>query len=204
MSAKAIDAGRTALLIVDLQNDFLHPQGAYGRAGQTAEAIAALPGRVKPLADAMRAAGGWIVSTQFTLVPAKGGEPFISEHLRELRPFLGKGDFEPGAWGHRLVDELQPADLTLEKVAYSAFYQTRLEWVLKRADIETLMVCGIVTNGGVASTVRDAHVRDFHTIVVGDCCAAFSSEAHDTALRDLSTVSQVMNTKDANGLLPPS
>ena len=204
MSAKAIDAGRTALLIVDLQNDFLHPQGAYGRAGQTAEAIAALPGRVKPLADAMRAAGGWIVSTQFTLVPAKGGEPFISEHLRELRPFLGKGDFEPGAWGHRLVDELQPADLTVEKVAYSAFYQTRLEWVLKRADIETLMVCGIVTNGGVASTVRDAHVRDFHTIVVGDCCAAFSSEAHDTALRDLSTVSQVMNTKDAIGLLPPS
>ena len=163
-----------------------------------------LPGRVKPLADAMRAAGGWIVSTQFTLVPAKGGEPFISEHLRELRPFLGKGDFEPGAWGHRLVDELQPADLTVEKIAYSAFHQTRLEWVLNRAGINTLMVCGIVTNGGVASTVRDAHVRDFHTIVVGDCCAAFSSEAHDNALRDLSTVSQVMNAEDAVALLPLS
>jgi len=204
MSEWTIDGPQTALLIVDLQNDFLHADGAYGRAGQSAEAIAALPGRVKPLADAMRATGGWIVSTQFTLVPAKGGEPFISEHLRELRPFLGKGDFEPGAWGHRLVDELQPADLTVEKIAYSAFYQTRLEWVLKRAGINTLMVCGIVTNGGVASTVRDAHVRDFHTIVVSDCCAAFSSEAHDTALRDLSTVSQVMNAEDAIGLLPPS
>ena len=176
MSGRAIDTVRTALLIVDLQNDFLHPQGAYGRAGQSADAIAALPGRVKPLADAVRAAGGWIVSTQFTLVPAKGGQPFISEHLKELRPFLGKGDFEPGAWGHQLVDELQPADLTVEKVAYSAFFQTRLEWVLRRAGVETLVVCGIVTNGGVASTVRDAHVRDFHTIVVGDCCAAFSSD----------------------------
>lgn len=204
MSERTIDGAQTALLIVDLQNDFLHADGAYGRAGQSAEAIAALPGRVKPLADAMRAAGGWIVSTQFTLVPAKGGEPFISEHLRELRPFLGKGDFEPGAWGHRLVDELQPADLTVEKIAYSAFHQTRLEWVLNRAGINTLMVCGIVTNGGVASTVRDAHVRDFHTIVVGDCCAAFSSEAHDTALRDLSTVSGVMSADEAANLLPSS
>ena len=204
MSERTIDGAQTALLIVDLQNDFLHADGAYGRAGQSAEAIAALPGRVKPLADAMRAAGGWIVSTQFTLVPAKGGEPFISEHLRELRPFLGKGDFEPGAWGHRLVDDLQPADLTVEKVAYSAFYQTRLEWVLKRAGINTLMVCGIVTNGGVASTVRDAHVRDFQTIVVGDCCAAFSGKVHGTALRDLSTVSRVIGVDEAIELLVPS
>lgn len=203
MSANAIDAERTALLVVDLQNDFLHPEGAYGRAGQTAEAITALPGRVKPLADTMRSAGGWIVSTQFTLVPAKGGEPFISGHLKELRPFLGKGDFEPGAWGHQLVDDLQPADLTVEKVAYSAFFQTRLEWVLRRAGVETLLVCGIVTNGGVASTVRDAHVRDFHTIVVGDCCAAFSGDTHDTALRDLSTVSQVVGVDEAIDLISP-
>jgi len=203
MSGRAIDTARTALLIVDLQNDFLHPQGAYGRAGQTADEIAALPSRVKPLADAMRAAGGRVVSTQFTLVPAKGGEPFISEHLKELRPFLGRGDFEPGAWGHQLVDDLQPADLTVEKVAYSAFFQTRLEWVLRRAGVETLLVCGIVTNGGVASTVRDAHVRDFHTIVVGDCCAAFSGDTHDTALRDLSTVSQVVGVDEATDLISP-
>ena len=123
--------------------------------------------------------------------------------MKALRPFLGKGDFEPGAWGHRLVDELQPADLTVEKVAYSAFFQTRLEWVLRRAGVETLLVCGIVTNGGVASTVRDAHVRDFHTIVVGDCCAAFSAETHETALRDLSTVSQVVGVDESIDLLSP-
>jgi len=203
MSDHVIEPERTALLIVDLQNDFLHPDGAYGRAGQTAEAIGVLPARVRPLADAVRTAGGWIVSTQFTLVPAKGGEPFISEHLKRLRPFLGKGDFEPGAWGHRLVDELQPADLTVEKIAYSAFHQTRLEWVLNRAGVDTLVVCGIVTNGGVASTVRDAHVRDFHTIVVGDCCAAFSGDTHDTALRDLSTVSQVVGVDEAIDLISP-
>lgn len=184
------DATRTALLIVDLQNDFLHPDGAYGRAGQSAADIAALPARVKPVADALRAKGGWIVSTQFTLVPGKGGEPMISPHLKRLRPFLKKGDFQPGAWGHQLVDLLAPADLSVEKIAYSAFYQTRLEWALRKAGIDTLLICGIVTNGGVASTLRDAHVRDLHTILLTDGCAAFSSQVHETTVASLATVSE--------------
>ncbi|MGB0465663.1 MAG: isochorismatase family protein, partial [Candidatus Puniceispirillaceae bacterium] len=96
----------TAVLIVDLQNDFLDPDGAYGRAGQTSPEIAALPDRLLPLLDAVRKAGGWIVSTQFTLLPGKGGEPFISAHLKKLRPFLGKGDFAPASWGNSLVDKL--------------------------------------------------------------------------------------------------
>ncbi len=187
----------TALLIVDLQNDFLHPEGAYGRAGQTAPAIAALPARVKPVADAIRAAGGWVISTQFTLVPGRGGEPMIAPHLARLRPFLAKGDFQPGAWGHALVDELAPADFTIEKVAYSAFYQTRLEWVLRKAGVDTLIVCGIVTNGGVASTLRDAHVRDLHTVLLTDGCAAFSDAAHDNAIATLSTVSDTATCAEA-------
>lgn len=186
-----ISAAQTGLLIVDLQNDFLGPQGAYGRAGQTSFEIAALPERLAPLADQIRAAGGWIISTQFTLVPLKGGEPLISPHLKTLRPFLAKGDFAPGSWGHRLVDRLAPADISIEKVAYSAFYMTRLEWVLRKCDIRKLIVCGIVTNGGVASTVRDAHVRDFDVTVLSDGCAAFSTEVHDTAIAALKPVCRV-------------
>ena len=204
MTETRIEPRSTGLLLVDLQNDFLHPEGAYGRAGQTAAEIAALPGRLKPLAEALRAAGGWIVSTQFTLVPGRGGEPLISAHLKELRPFLGKGDFCPGAWGHQLVDELQPADLTVEKVAYSAFYMTRLEWLLKRAGITDLIVGGIVTNGGVASTVRDAHVRDLHCSVLSDGCAAFSRAAHDAAIADLATVSRVATCAETLSLLEAS
>ena len=201
MTGANVDPAQTGLLIVDLQNDFLHPDGAYGRAGQSSPEIAAVPARIRPLADALRAKGGWVVSTQFTLVPGKGGEPFISEHLRRLRPFLGKGDFAPGAWGHQLVDELQPADLIVEKVAYSAFYMTRLEWMLRRAGIDRLLVCGIVTNGGVASTVRDAHVRDLQTVVLEDGCAAFDKTVHETAIRDLSTVSAVSSCADAIAML---
>ena len=188
---------KTALLSVDLQNDFLHPDGAYGRAGQTSPEIAALPEKLKPLVEALRAAGGWFVSTQFTLVPGKGGEPFISPHLKQIRPFWRKGDFSPGEWGHRLVDELYPADIVVEKVAYSAFYQTRMEFCLRKAEIETLLICGIVTNGGVASTLRSAHVRDFNTILISDGCAAFSNEVHDTAVKSLSAISQTATCVEA-------
>ena len=185
------DPKSTGLMLVDMQNDFLHPEGAYGRAGQSCDAIVALPPRLKAVADAMRAAGGWIASTHFTLIPGKGGEPFISPHLKKLRPFLGKGDFAPGSFGQALIDDLQPADLAVEKVAFSAFFQSRLEWVLNRAGLETLIFGGIVTNGGVASTVRDAHVRDFHSIVLSDGCAAFNDEAHFSTIDSLSTISDI-------------
>ncbi|MBM2320125.1 MULTISPECIES: cysteine hydrolase family protein [Marivita] len=186
--AHTIDPKRTALLTIDLQNDFLHPEGAYGRAGQGAEAITALPARVKPVVDALRAKGGTYISAQFTLVPGPNNEPLIAPHLKELRPFLGKGDFAPGKFGHNLVDALAPADYTIEKVAYSALYQTRLEYILRALDIDTLIIGGIVTNGGVASTVRDAHLRNLHTILLSDGCAAFKQEVHDATLLSLASV----------------
>lgn len=182
---------QTALLIVDLQNDFIHPKGAYARGGQGAPAIAALPARVAPFANALRAAGGVIMATQFTLVPGRGGEPIVSPHLKQLRPFLTKGDFAPGSWGQDVVDDLQPIDVKIEKVAYSAFYMTRLEWVLRKLGVSHLLVCGIVTNGGVASTVRDAHVRDIDVTVIEDCCAAFSDAVHQAAIEGLRPVAQI-------------
>jgi nicotinamidase-related amidase len=68
----------SALLLLDLQNDFLHSNGAYGRAGLSSPDIAALPARLKPLTDLLRKEGGLIGATLFTLVPGKGGEPMIS------------------------------------------------------------------------------------------------------------------------------
>src|SRR5512147_3040930 len=119
MSGAKIPMRNTALLLVDLQNDFLHPRGAYGRGGLSNPDIGALPARLKPLADRFRAQGGMIVATLFTLVPGRAQEPIISPHLKQLRPFLAKGDFTPGSWGQALVDELSPADSSVEKIAYS-------------------------------------------------------------------------------------
>jgi ureidoacrylate peracid hydrolase len=197
----AIDPARTAVLTIDLQNDFLHPEGAYGRAGQGADAIKALPQRVRPVIDAVRNAGGIYISAQFTLVPGPGGEPLIAPHLKTLRPFLAKGDFRPGSFGHDLVAELAPADYTVEKVAYSAFYQTRLEYILRALRIEFLIVGGIVTNGGVASTVRDAHLRNIETILLSDGCAAFKGEVHDATLISLGSVTHPMTCAETAALL---
>jgi len=197
MSTIKLDLRRSALLIVDLQNDFLHEKGAYARGGANLPGAAALIANMKSVVDAIRAAGGWIVSTQFTLVPGRGGEPLISPHLQQLRPFLRKGDFQPGGWGHSLIDELAPADFVIEKVAYSAFYMTRLEFVLRKAGIETLLIGGIVTNGGVASTLRDAHVRDFHTMLLTDGCAAFSQQAHEASIASLGTVAPKLTCAEA-------
>jgi len=191
------DLSRTGILTIDLQNDFLHKDGAYGRAKQGCDAIAALPERVKPLIDLLQAKGGTYLSAQFTLVPDKNGEPLIAPHLKALRPFLGKGDFAPGSFGHSLVDELIPADYTVEKVAYSAFYQTRLEYIMRATEIEHLIVAGIVTNGGVASTLRDAHLRNIETLMLTDGCAAFADDVHDATVLSLATVTQQMTCAQA-------
>ena len=190
------DLSRTGLLTIDLQNDFIHPEGAYGRAGHRADSIAALPERIKPLVDALRRRGGRYISAQFTLVPDADGAPLIAPHLKKLRPFLGKGDFAPGSFGNTLVDTLHPADFVVEKVAYSAFYQTRLEYIMRAAGIDNLIVGGIVTNGGVASTLRDAHLRNIDTVLLTDGSAAFDSTVHAATLVSLGTVTAQMTCAD--------
>jgi nicotinamidase-related amidase len=153
------------------------------------------------LVDALRAKGGQYFSAQFTLVPDRDGEPLIAPHLKELRPFLGKGDFAPGSFGHAVVDRLHPADFVIEKVAYSAFYQTRLEYIMRALGVEHLIVGGIVTNGGVASTLRDAHLRNIETVMLCDGCAAFKQEVHDATLLSLGTVTHQMTCTEARDWL---
>ena len=188
-----INPKKTALLLIDMQNDFLHPDGAYGQGGQTSSLMNPLPDVLKNVADAIRDAGGWVVSSHFTLLTGKGGEPFIAPHLKEIRPFLGRGHFESGSWGHDVIEELKPVDMKIEKVAYSAFHQSRLQYALEKAEVDTLIVGGIVTNGGVASTVRAAHVLGYNTVVLDDGTAAFTEEAHNAAIGSLATISPVMS-----------
>ena len=191
------DARSTALIVIDLQNDFLAPGGACDRGGAVSAEARALPPRVAPVARALKAAGGFVAASQFTLWPDAAGEPMISPHLRRLRPFLRRGDFAAGGPGHACVAELDGlVDVAVWKVAYSAFFNTQLDWVLRRAGIEHVAICGIVTNGGVASTARDAHMRDYHVTVLADGCAAPTPALHDAALADLRSVADLRACED--------
>jgi nicotinamidase-related amidase len=181
------------LVIVDLQNDFLSTEGAYARGRTVSPEALLLPSRVAPVAKTVKQHHGLVTASLFTLWPNTEGQPMISPHLLERRPFLRAGDFAPGSWGQANVDVIAPwVDVSVCKVAYSAFFNTQLDWVLRRAGVDTVVVCGIVTNGGVASTVRDAHMRDYRTIVLSDGCATFSETAHQAALTDMASVADVM------------
>lgn len=193
----AFDPRSTALVIIDLQNDFLAPGGAYDRGGAVSPQARALPARVAPVARALKARGGFVAASQFTLWPDAHGEPMISPHLRQLRPFLRKGDFVAGSKGQANVAELDGlVDVSVWKVAYSAFFNTQLDWVLRRAGISSVVLAGIVTNGGVANTARDAHMRDYHVAVLADGCAAPTPAMHDASLADLRTVADVLSCQD--------
>lgn len=193
----AFDPRTTALVIIDLQNDFLAPGGAYDRGGAVSPQARALPARVAPVARALKGQGGFVAASQFTLWPDAHGEPMISPHLKQLRPFLRRGDFVAGSPGQANVAELDGlVDVSVWKVAYSAFFNTQLDCVLRRAGISSVVVAGIVTNGGVASTVRDAHMRDYHVTVLADGCAAPTPAMHEAALADLRTVAEVVSCQD--------
>ena len=181
-----------ALLLIDLQNDFLDSQGAYARAGQTGAELGALPARLTPVAQAMRAAGGMVVASRFTLWPDANGEPMVSAHLKSLRPFLAGDDFAPGSRGQAVIATLQDSvNVCVDKVAYSAFFNTQLDWVLRHAGVQQLIVAGIVTQGGVASTVRDAHVREYPVTVLSDGCATFKQQTHDAAIEDMKSIATI-------------
>lgn len=180
-----IDASRTALLIIDLQNDLLHPEGVYSRNGVSSVAARAVPSRLKPLIGALRRKKGCVVASQFTIVIGPQGQPFVGGNMKRLRPFLSGNDFQAGTWGHRLVDELGKADMEVEKIATSAFYMSRLEWVLWQARVDTLLVAGVATHVSVAASCRDARMRDFKVVVVEDGCAAFEPALHASGLKEM-------------------
>ena len=199
MTANAFVAAKSALLIVDLQNDFLHLEGAYARGGQSNDDLGALPAKVLPVAEAIRRAGGWVVSTQFTLVPGKNAEPFISPHLKQLRPFLQMGDLAQGSWGHAIHPELLPDENTVvlnPHKGLSNFWTGDAALNLRQNGIETIILYGMSANMCVESHARDAVENGFDVIIVADATAAAGDAAYESAITNYEFLAhEVVTTK---------
>jgi ureidoacrylate peracid hydrolase len=170
---------RTALLLIDLQNDFLHPAGWYATNGID---IAHMQRVIEPthrLLDAARAAGVPVVWTRHGYRDARDAGPFM-----ELRPFLKEGGLRLGTWGFELYEEFEPAadDWLVEKSRLSAFFDTKLDTVLRGLNAETILIGGVLTNQCIAATSKDANFRNYKPIVVEEATGTTLPHLHEPAL----------------------
>lgn len=182
---------KMALILSEMQNDYLHADGAYGRAHIRLPNNRAVLENLIKVTNAFRENGGKIITVNFTLICDKDNKPLISEELKQDCPFLTRGDFQVGRWGHQLIEELAPADYSINKITESAFHMTHLEWLLRQLGIETLLFGGLMTNEGLAASLRDAQNRNFKTLLLRDGSGSFSVASHEAALRSLSFVTEI-------------
>ena len=185
-----VELTRTALIIIDMQRDFLEPGGFGETLGND---VTRLQAAVKPLQAvlaAARAADMLVIHTR------EGHRPDLSDappaKVERGAPSLRIGAPGPmgrilirGEPGHDFVPELYPIDgePVIDKPGKGAFYQTDLESMLRHGAIENLLVAGVTTEVCVNTTVREANDRGYRCIVLGDCCASYFPEFHEMGLK---------------------
>ena len=176
---------KSALLVIDMQNGFCHPEGAFAKLGLDVSMCNTAIQGCRELVDAAHDVGVPVVFTRYILRPDLKDAGFL---LHAEKPALiGTRSLTYGAWDAEIVDELKPEpdDLVIDKTRYSAFYGTSLESILGTLDLRDLVVAGVTTNICVDSTVRDASYRDYAPFVAGDATGELERDRHDMTLRTL-------------------
>jgi len=205
----AIDPARTALLMIDMQRDFLEPGGFGETLGNDVSRLRAAVAPCQALLDRARQRGMLIIHTR------EGHRPDMSDAPRAKvergAPSLRIGAPGPmgrilirGEAGHDIVPELYPAkgEPVVDKPGKGAFYATDLHTILQNHDIETLIVCGVTTEVCVHTTVREANDRGYRCIVPGDCCGSYFPEFHDVGLRMIKAQGGIFGwVSDSNRIL---
>ena len=170
--------GRTALVLIDLQNDFLHPEGWYAKSGVDISHMRRVIDPTQTLVAAARQAGVPLVWTRHGFREETAGAFFT------LRPFRREGGLRQDTWGYEVFEEFEVADRDFysHKSRLSAFYLTDLELILRGLDAETVIFAGVLTNQCVAATSKDANFRDLKAIVIEDCTGTTLPHLHDPAI----------------------
>jgi nicotinamidase-related amidase len=185
-----IDLTRTAVVMIDMQRDFLEPGGFGESLGNDVSLLGKAVGPCRALLEAMRARGVLIIHTR------EGHRPDLSDapkaKVERGAPSMRIGAPGPmgrilirGEKGHDLIEALAPrkGEPVVDKPGKGAFYATDLQSILQNRGIETLIVCGVTTEVCVHTTVREANDRGYKCLVPGDCCASYFPEFHEVGLR---------------------
>jgi biuret amidohydrolase len=184
------DPATTALVIIDMQRDFVEP-GGFGEAlGNDVTFLRRTIAPIRRVLDAARRAGMLVIHTR------EGHRPDLADLPRnkKLRGQLktGIGDVGPmgrilvrGERGHDIIDELKPAsgEPVVDKPGKGAFHATDLDAMLKNRGISQLVVCGVTTEVCVHTTVREANDRGYDCLVLEDCVGSYFPEFQEVGIK---------------------
>jgi nicotinamidase-related amidase len=185
-----LDWSSTALVIIDMQRDFMEPGGFGETLGND---VSQLARAVKPIGAVLQAAremGMLVIHTREGHLPDLSDAP--PAKVERGAPSLRIGDPGPmgrilirGEAGHDIIKELYPLDseIVIDKPGKGAFYATELGDVLKTYGIDNLLVCGVTTEVCVNTTVREANDRGYRCVVISDGCASYFPEFHEMGLK---------------------
>lgn len=185
-----VDPSRAALVIIDMQRDFVEPGFAFDRLGVDLSMYPLVRAGIATLLAAARSAGVLVVHVQMTSLP--GGRSESPAQLRFNLRLQRQGDItgarfrftEQGDTGHEFVSELapRPGELVVPKWRSSGFWGTNLDLLLRSNGIETVVVTGCTTEGCVESTARDALFNDYYVVIVEDGVGSDDRAQHDASM----------------------
>jgi len=199
------DITRSALIIVDMQNDFLHPDGSFGRRAKEHPElnidvpflVGTIP-HVRRLADAFRDARRPVVYVAHVLKPDYSDAAFPYWRLGSGPDAGNSTHCVEGTWGVQIIDDLKPrqGEHVIAKKGFGGFANTRLDTVLRNLGVTTCVVAGVTTCVCVSNTVRGGVEQNYRIILVSDAVAEVSRETHASELNTMSRVFADVKTTD--------
>lgn len=165
-----------ALLVIDVQNDFVSPQGSAGKRGEDVTAAVAMVPKLLKLIEEARRVQMAIVYVRTTHSEWTDTPSWIYRRSQKS----GLNTCREGTWGAEFYEHISPLpnERVVIKHRYSAFINTDLNTVLKARGIQSVLVCGVTTECCVETTARDAYMFDYYVTVIDDCSAAYQAQLH--------------------------